>query len=210
MENSRIYHGGSLGRSGGFFPASTPTPTIDTIRIPIEEKSFHYANSNPITSALHTTPNDSNYGYKTDDFTQFTRGFISFPKPHKDWTRVITGATGITLAIHGYHETVIAAPNNIVRFNFSITITRVGETVNYVAPAGSPPIYTRDVNCATTPAFQLATMSISDLVIHNPSGLNPDEECMFHLRALRNNNGGGDTYPNVFRVMGGYVEFPLS
>lgn len=210
METSKIYHGGGIGKGGGFAPSATPGYINNTVRVTLEEKSFHYANSNPITSALHTTPNDANYGYKTDDFTQFTRGFVSFPKPHKDWTRVITGTTGISLELHGYHETVIGAPNNIVNINISLTITRVGETVNYVAPAGSPPIYTRSVDCATTPAFQLATFKITDMVIHNPSGLNPNAECMFHLRVLRNNNGGGDTYPNVFRIMGGYVEFPLA
>lgn len=209
MDQSKIYHGGGLHRGGGF--STSGGSSLDTIRVLLEEKSFHYGNSNPITSALHTTPKDTNFGYKTDDFTPLTRGFVSFPRPHKRWTRVISGTTLINFELHGYHETVIAAPNNIVRFKISLTITRVNETINYTAPStGTPPTYLCDLDCGTIPAYQLATIRILNMNLHNPSGLNPNDECMFHLRVLRENSSGGDTYPNVFRIMGGYVEFPLA
>jgi hypothetical protein len=208
MIKQRLSSNGGTGRRG--FQASTSSPGINSIRVLFEEDSFHYGNSNPSTSLLHTTANDTNFGYKTEDFVRLNRAFISFPKPHINWTRVLSGATGITMCLIGYHETLIVAPNNNVRFTTSLTIVRTGETVNYVAPAGNPPIYNSDIDCGVIPAFQLTSIIVPNYVVHNPSGLNPNSECMFHFRILRPDAGGGDTYPNVFRILGGFIEFPLA
>lgn len=208
MNSSLIYHGGSSARSGFSSSSGSSTPNPDTIRIVLEEKSFHQANSNPAIAALHTTPNDSNYGYKTYDINQFNRVFATFALPHDKWSRVLTGATKIKLYLFGYIETTIAAPSNILSFSMSLTGIDQGEDFNYINPP-APFIYTRQIDGAVFAPFQNATLHVADMDVYDPAGNGLLNTPTFHLRILRNNNGGGDTYPNVFRLQGGIVEFPI-
>lgn len=209
MQQSRIYHGGGAGRRGFAAGGGSSGPNPDTIRIVLEEKSFHQANSNPAIAALHTTPNDSTYGYKTYDMNQLTRVFATFALPHDQWSRVLTGSTGVKLYLFGYIETTIAAPNNILSFNVSLTGIDQGGSFNYTAPPAGY-VYNRTIDGAVFAPYQNATIFVGDMDVYDPGGGGLVNTPTFHLRVLRNNNGGGDTYPNVFRLQGGIVEFPLT
>lgn len=205
-----VYHGGSAGKMKGWPSGGggSTSPNPDTIRMVLEEKSFHQANSNPAIAALHTTPNDSTYGYKTYDLNQLTRIFATFALPHKQWSRVLTGATGVRLWLFGYHETTIAAPNNTISINVSLTGIDQGGSYNYTAPAAGY-VYNRTIDAATSAPYQNMTIFVDDMDVNDPGGGGLIYDPIFHLRILRNNSGGGDTYPNVFRLQGGIVEFPL-
>lgn len=206
MQQSLIYHGGGIG--GGGFPGgggggSTPNP--DTIRYVLEEKSWHYANSNPITSALHTVPNDGLYGYKTSDFDQGDGAFATFALPHKDWIRVLSGTTKINLDFFFYADASVAAPNNIGYFNVELYIFRPGETVNFAKIEGV--FMSLDFS---VPAWQMVGHRFSDMIVTDPAGTGAAGWCMFYIK-IRRQYGPNDTFTGgQIRMLGAVIEFPLA
>lgn len=202
--NARVYHGGGVGRGG--FPSGGGGGGIDTIRLVASEKEWHQGNTSPAIANLHTTPADSAYGLKTYDFNKTNRAFATIGLVHKDWDWILSGATGINMFHHFYHEAAVAAPNNIARFVTSIYIVRNGESLSFASMAGS---YTFDVDCSGT-AYNLITASFSNVVVNNPSGAVTQVEPIFHWRLRRLDTVDGDTYANVVRFLGGVIEYPIS
>jgi len=205
MQQSKIYHGGGAGKGRGFSGGGSSGPNPDTIRYVLEEKSWHYANSNPVTSALHATALDGLYGYKTDDFDQGDGCFATFALPHKDWTRVLTGTTGINLDFFFYADASVAAPNNIGYFNTEMYIFRPGETVNFAKSAGV--FMSLDFS---VPALQVVGHRFSDMQVTDPAATGAAGWCLFYIK-LRRQYGPNDTYTGgQIRLVGAVVEFPLS
>lgn len=203
MTTSMVYHGGSSGKLKGWPAGGSSGPNPDTIRYVLEEKSWHYSNTNPISSNLHTVPNDALYGYKTPDFNQGLGAFATFALPHKDWSRVLTGTTGINLDFFFYGDTSVAAPNNIGYFNVEMYIVRPGETVNFAKSAGV--FMTLDFS---VPAYQMIGYRFSNMQVTDPAATGAAGWCIFYIKCRRQ-TAGTDTYTNTCRMLGAVVEFPL-
>lgn len=203
MNQASIYHGGGFGGGGGFSAVPVSTPNPNTIRIVLEEKSWHQANSSPALSALHATALDPLYGYKTYDFNKGLGAFATFHLPHKDWIRVLTGTTKIKFFLNFYHELAVGAPNNIGYFNTNMYIFRNGETVDFAKSGGQ----FASIDCSGT-AYRLIQYTFNNYQVADPAGSGAAGECMFFIKLRRENTG--DTYANVIRFLGAAVEFPLS
>lgn len=203
--NARVFHGGPCGKMRGWPGAGSSGPNPDTIRVWLDEKAWHYANSNPVTSALHATANDGLYGYKTDDFDQGDGCFATFAKPHKDWIQVLSGTTKIQLTYFFYADASVAAPNNIGYFNTNAYIMRPGETVDFAKSGGQ--FMSLDFS---VPALQVVAYTFNNYVIADPAGSGAAGECLIYLK-LRREYGPNDTYTGgQIRLLGGLMEFPLS
>lgn len=200
--NAMIYHGGPKGKAGGWGGSSGPNP--DTIRIDLDEKAWHQANSAPAISALHTTPLDALYGYKTYDFDRGDGAFATFCLPHKDWAFNLgpAPASAIQYVLHFYHDGPTPGPANNAVINTSIYIWRSGESVDFAKGGGTMATFG-----AAIPAYQTMTVTFNNFVITDPSGSGLNAECLFFVKLRR--EFVGDSFPNQLRLLGGFVEFPL-
>lgn len=204
MNQAMIYHGGGMIRGRGFY--TVPTPYIpNTIRVDLQEKAWHYSNTLPIISNLHTTPLDTSFGYKTPDFDQGEGAFTHFALPHKDWTHLLTGTTGVRLIYNFYHELTVAAPNNFIQFNTNVFIFRPGETCNFAKTSGT----LFNFNAATTAPYECLHANMNNFTIVDPAGSGASGECMIYI-AIRRSAAGTDTYANPVRMLGATIEFPLA
>lgn len=199
-----IYHGGASAKRG--FPAGSGSsgPNPDTIRMVLEEKSWHEANSQAATALLHTTSNDGLYGYKTYDFDKGDGAFATFALPHKQWPHILTGTTGINLDFFFYTEAAVAAPNNIGYFNTNAYIMRPGESVNFAKGGGQ----FMSLDCSVA-AQQLIGYRFTDYQISDPAASGTGGWCMIYLKLRREYTG--DTYTGgQIRLVGAVMEFPIT
>lgn len=203
MNENRIYHGGPITKKRFPAPAVSPGPNPDTIRMNLDPFSFHASNSNPATRALHTTPNDSSYGYETWDFDKGDGVFALFGLPNKLWGFTLAGATGITVDWHFYHEQPAAAPNNDGYFNTNLYIVRQNESFNFAKAGGQ--FLTLD---CSFPAYNHLAANVTNYQVVDPSGAGTvDEQSLLYVKLRREFTG--DTFPTVIRFLGMVIEFPL-
>lgn len=195
--------GSGFGGGGGVAPTS---PNPDTIRVILDEKAWHEANSMPATANLHVTPADQLYGFKTYDFTTPGLGaFATFSLPHSQWTYDLglIPVTKVNLILNFYHSGATPGPVNNALFNTAVYIFRKNESVDFAKAGGTMFNFG-----ASIPSFQLMTNELNDIQIDNPSGLTVQDECMFFIKLRR--EIAGDLFPHELKLIGGVIEFPLS
>lgn len=202
MENSKIYHGGSMGRGSGFSPASVPPTSFNKERIWINAKDMSaliaFPPNGPNCRQLPTTINTCVWVFTP---AELDLAFCWFPVPSKFWTYDLTAPTNCDLRFYWYTDNTSA---DIVAWRAELNYVRNGETLNFAPPA----LGNRDVAAGTQ--YLLHVEEFLNFPINNPSGSALTTEGMFYFKMGRDGAAAADTFGFEAFLLGASIDFPLA
>jgi hypothetical protein len=201
MNQSKIYHGGSMGGSKGFSGGvASPTKYLyEKIWIPSTELRSHtsFPPNGPTTKALPNTVQTHVWVFTASEQDM---AFAWIPKVSRYWNHNLTVPTSCNLRLYWYGETTQAKQ---VCWGVELCFVRNGETLNFV-----PPAWTQMYLTGIT-AYQQNITLRSDFPIFNPSGSAAINEGTFFLKVIRDGSNAEDTYDFEALLLGVSIEFPL-
>lgn len=202
MNQSRIYHGGSMGGSKGFSGSGAAPASIDKIRIDRYTSDFTALASNPPNGpncrVLPNTPNTCVWVFSA---TEMDLVFSWIPLPSKFWTYDLTAPTNCDLRFYWYTDNTSA---NIVCWRAEIVYVRNGETLNFV-----PPVLT-NINVAAGNQYALHVEEYLNFPITNPTGSAAETEGLFYLKMGRDGANAADTFGFEAFLLGASIDFPIA
>lgn len=201
METAKIYHGGSMGKSGGF-PGGGSTPvSFNKERIWINSKDFTalqaFPPNGPNCRVLPTTINTFVWIFSA---SELDLAFCWFPLPSKFWTYKLSAPTSCDFRFYWYTDNTSA---DIIAWRAELNYVRNGETLNFAPPA----LGTRNVAAGTQ--YLLHVEEFLDFPINNPSGSAAETEGMFYLKMGRDGAAAADTFNFEAYLLGASIDFPL-
>jgi hypothetical protein len=202
MDQSKIYHGGSMGRGSGFNAGAAPAPAFNKERIWLHPSDMSaliaFPPNGPNCRALPTTINTCVWVFVAD---QLDLAFSWFPVPSKFWTYDLTAPTNCDLRFYWYTDNTSA---NIIAWRAELNYVRNGETLNFAPPA----LGTRDVAAGTQ--YLLHVEEFLNFPINNPSGSALTTEGMFYFKMGRDGAAAADTFEFEAYLLGASIDFPLA
>lgn len=200
MEQSRIYHGGSLGGFKGFGGGSSAA--IDKERIWINPKDMSaliaFPPNGPNCRQLPTTINTCVWVFSA---TELDLAFCWIPTPSKYWTYKLTAPTSCDLRFYWYTDNTSA---DIIAWRAELNYVRNGETLNFAPPA----LGQRNVAAGTQ--YLLHVEEFLNFPINNPSGSILETEGMFYFKMGRDGAAAEDTFNFEAYLLGASIDFPIA
>jgi hypothetical protein len=199
MNQSGIYHGGSLGGSKGFFGSGSTLYNKHRIWVNAQQFSAHntYPANGPMTRQI---PNTLNFRVFSFGSTEYDLAFAWVPLPTSFWTYKVIAPTSCTLRTHWYTE---ITSSGIVTWQAEIIFVRDDETLNFVMPTMS------NMYEAAGNQYDLHVQEYTDFPIYNPSGSATEAEGAFYLKIGRRGDLPDDTFNGEAYLIGASIEFPL-
>lgn len=201
MQQSKIYHGGSMGRGSGFSAGSVPPTSFNKERIWINAEQFSslsaYPPNGPTTRALPNTLNLRVYAFSP---TELDLAFCWIPLPTSFWTYKLTAPTSCTLRFFWYTDNTSA---DVVAWRGELIYIRDMETLNFAMPALTV------MNEAAGNKYQLHMQEYADFPIYNPSGSAAETEGAFYFKIGRDGPSAQDTFGFEAYLIAASIEFPL-
>jgi len=201
MDQSKIYHGGSMSRGSGFSAGSVPPTSFNKERIWINAEQFSslsaYPPNGPITRALPNTLNLRVYAFSP---TELDLAFCWIPLPTSFWTYKLTAPTSCTLRFFWYTDNTSA---NVVAWRGELIYIRDMETLNFVMPSLT------SMNEAAGNQYQLHMQEYANFPIYNPSGSVAETEGAFYFKIGRDGSSAEDTFGFEAYLIAASIEFPL-
>lgn len=203
MQTTRIYHGGGVGKSGGFGPAVTPPviPTIDFVRtwISINDFSPHTSNppNGPMTRVLPNTLQARCYAFSASELDLL---FCLVPVPSVYWTYDLTVPTSVSVKLYWYVEVTSA---KYIAWRTELSFIREFETLNFALPLLT------DMSRPAGTQYELKVSTVPDFPIYNPSGSSVIDDGIFYFKCGRDGTHIDDTYTNEAYLLGATIDFPI-
>lgn len=200
MQQSAIYHGGGMGRGGGFPAGSGGSSYLfERIWIPAEQFAPHNTNppNGPNTRAFPNTVNAYSYFFTAAELDLVYHWFCL---PSRYWKYQFSAPTECIVRLYWYVETTSA---NNIRWVAELNYVRHNETMNFVPPA----LGNYDAVAGTQ--YNLHVQTLTDFPINDPSGAGTEIEGAFYLKVGRNGADAADTFAGESYLIGVSVEIPL-
>jgi len=201
MNQSKIYHGGSMGGSRGFSGGSS-SPLINKERIWINSKDLTalqaFPPNGPNCRVLPTTINACVWVFSP---TELDLAFCWLPIPSKFWTYKLTAPTNCDLRLYWYTDNTSA---NIISWRAELNFVRNGETCNFAPPA----LINMDKAAGTQ--YLLNVHEYLNFPINNPSGSVSLTEGMFYFKMGRDGAAAADTFGFEAYLLGASIDFPIA
>lgn len=202
MQNSMIYHGGGMGKGGGFYPGSTPAPTIDSIRIWVNVSDLSALTAKPPNGpSTRVLPNTMNARVWIFTPSELDLAFCHIPIPNEYWTYKVTAPTDCNLRLYWYTDLTSA---NIICWRAELNFIRNLETLNFALP------FLNDINRAANTQYQLQVSESLNFPINNPSGSAAETEGLFYFKVGRDGANAADTFANEAYLLGASIDLPIS
>lgn len=200
MNQSKIYHGGSVNGSRGFSGAAASEKYLfEKIWIPANDMKAH-ASFPPNGPAVRALPNTVQTFVWIYTPSEQDMAFAWFPVVSRYWNQDLTVPTSCKVRLYWYGD---VTSNTQVCWGVELCFVRNAETLNFVPPAWTQ-MYQSNVT-----QYQENIALKDDFPIYNPSGSSLINEGMFFFKVIRDGSNAADTYPNEAYLLGASIEFPL-